>query len=90
MPTYSLKDTKTEEIFEKTMKISEYELYMQENPQIQRYYDTSPLVCDPTRMSDTKISKGDPTFQKYVIGRMKASLPGNTLNDRKFQIPKEF
>jgi DNA/RNA endonuclease G (NUC1) len=27
---------------------------------------------------------------KGVIGRMKESIPGNTLHDRKFQIPKEY
>jgi hypothetical protein len=90
MPTYTLKNSDTEEIFEKTMKIAEYEEYMKENTNISRYYDTSPLVCDPTRLGGTSASKGDPTFQKYIIGRMKASLPGNTLNDRKFQIPREF
>ena len=90
MPIYTLKNIDTEEIFEKTMKIAEYEEYMLENSNIQRYYDTSPLVCDPTRMSDSKYSKGDPTFQKYIIGRMKDSIPQNTLSDRKFQIPREF
>lgn len=90
MPTYSLKNNKTQEIFEKTMKIAEYEIYMSENSDIERYYDTSPLVCDPTRMGGTASSKPPADFQKYIIGRMKDSIPGNTLSDRKYQIPKEF
>jgi hypothetical protein len=87
MPIYSLKNKETQEIFEKIMKISDYELYMKENPNIERYYDTAPLFGDPIRLG---IKKPPSDFQKNVIGRMKASIPQNTLHDRKFQIPREF
>jgi hypothetical protein len=91
MPTYTLRNTETQEIFEKTLKIAEYVKYMTENSNIERYYNTSPLVCDPTRLLDTKISKGDPVFQRAIIDRMKASIPGNTLgNSRRFSSPREW
>jgi len=92
MPIYPLKNTETEEIFEKSLKIAEYEIYMQENPHIQRYYEMGnfALVADPTRLMDCSSSKPPSDFQKYILGRMKSSIPGNTLSDRKFQVPKEF
>ena len=90
MPIYTLKNNDTNEIFEKVMKIAEYEDYLIENPNIERYFDTAPLFGDPTRISGTAASKGDPTFQREIIGRMKATIPGNTLNDRKYQIPREW
>jgi hypothetical protein len=87
MPIYSLKNKTTGEIFEKNMKISEYTEYLQQNPHIERYYESTPLFGDPIRLG---IKKPPADFQKNVIGRIKASLPGNTLSDRKFQIPKEY
>jgi len=87
MPIYSLKNKETDELFEKTMKIAEYVEYIKENPHIERYHDTAPMFGDPIRLG---ITKPPSDFQKNIIGRMKASIPGNTLDDRKFQIPKEF
>ena len=90
MPIYPLKNTETEEIFEKVMKIAEYETYMQENPHIQRYYEmggTIATIGDPVRLG---IKQPPADFQKYIIGRMKAAIPGNTLHDRKYSIPSEF
>lgn len=87
MPIYSLKHKKTGEIFNKTMKISEYDQYLQQNPDIERYFDSVPLYGDPVRLG---IKTPPSDFQKNILGRMKESIPGNTLSDRKFQIPKEF
>ena len=87
MPTYSLRNTETGEIFEKHMKISEYEQFVIENPTIVRYFDSAPIIGDPVRMG---IKKPPSDFQKGIIGRMKDSIPGNTLSDRKFTIPREF
>ena len=90
MPLYTLKNKNTGEIFEKIMKVSDYVKFMSENSEIERYYDTGIIFADPSRMMDTKSSKGDPTFEKYVLGRIKDSIPGNVLKDKKIQIPKEF
>ncbi len=87
MPIYTLRDKETQEIFERTMKISEYEVFMEENPNFERYYNTMPLIGDSVRLG---IKKPPSDFQKNIIGRMKDSIPGNTLGDRKFSIPKEF
>jgi len=92
MPVYQLKNIETSEIFEKTMKISEYVEYLKENPNIHRHFESgnSAMVCDPTRLMDGKFSKGDPTFQKYIINRIRDSVPGNTLKDRKFNTNREW
>ncbi len=90
MPIYPLKNTETGEIFEKIMKIAEYEEYVKDNPHIQRYYDSE---CSKTSFGDPVrlgIKKPPADFMKGVIGRMKESIPGNTLHDRKFTIPREF
>jgi len=87
MPIYSLKNKDTGEIFEKMMKISDYEQYLKDNPNIERYFNSAPTYGDPVRLG---ITKPPSDFMKNVVGRMKASIPGNTLHDRKFNIPKEF
>lgn len=87
MPIYPLRNKETGEIFEKIMKIADYEIFMKENPNIERYFDTAPIFGDPVRMG---IVKPPSDFQKHIIGRMKESIPGNTLSDRKFQIPRDF
>jgi hypothetical protein len=87
MPIYSLKNKNTGEIFEKNMKISEYTEYLKKNSDIERYFESVPLYGDPVRMG---IKTPPADFQKNIIGRMKESIPGNTLSDRKFKIPKEY
>jgi len=87
MPLYSLKDKNTGEVFDKLLKISEYEQYLLDNPHIERYYESAPTLGDSVRLG---IKKPPADFMKGVVGRMKESIPGNTLHDRKFNIPKEF
>lgn len=87
MPIYPIRNKDTDEITERIMKIAEYEEFMKENPNMERYFDTAPVFGDPVRLG---ITKPPADFMKGIIGRMKESIPGNTLSDRKFQIPKEF
>lgn len=87
MPIYSLKNKETGEVFDKMMKISDYEQYLTDNPHIERYFESSATLGDSVRLG---IKKPPADFMKGIVGRMKSSIPGNTLHDRKFQIPKEF
>lgn len=87
MPIYTFRNKITEEIFDLTLKIAEYEIFKEENPNFERYYSSMPLIADPVRIG---VKQPPADFQKYVIGRMKNSIPENTLSDRKFQIPSEF
>jgi len=43
MPTYTLKNEKTGEVYEETLKISEYETLLAENPHITRVWDVTQL-----------------------------------------------
>jgi len=89
MPIYQFRNKNTNEIIEKMMKIAELNTFKSENPDLEILIGSS-IVADPTRLMDGAFLKGDATFQKYIIGRMKEAIPGNTLSDRKFQIPKEY
>ena len=88
MPIYPLRNTETNEIFEKTMKIAEYEDYIKENPHIQRYYDSMPLIGDSFRLGIKKVPSD---FTHGIIDKMAAAIPGNTINQfRKIQSPREW
>jgi hypothetical protein len=87
MPIYSLRNKDTDEIFDVMLKISDYEQYLIANPHIERYFGNAPNIGDSVRLS---VKKPPTDFMKGVIGRMKDSIPGNTLSDRKFSIPREF
>lgn len=89
MPIYQFRNKNTNEIIEKIMKISELDSFKESNSDLEIIIGSS-IIADPTRIMGGSFSKGDSTFQKYIIGRMKESIPGNTLSDRKFQIPKEY
>lgn len=89
MPIYTLKDKTTGEIFDKKLSISEYESYLKENTNLERYYSTVPGMVDPVRAG---IIRPDASFEKHVIGRMKEKLKGqnHTLDSKKFNVSKEF
>jgi hypothetical protein len=44
MPIYQFRNKETEEVFEINLKISEYDDYMKENPNLERYYTTAPGI----------------------------------------------
>ena len=53
MPTYTFKNNKTGEIFDKVMKIAEKEPYLKDNPNI------SPVLTAPNFVGDHIIKKMD-------------------------------
>lgn len=89
MPIYTLKNKTTGEIFEKKLSISDYESYLKENIDVERYYSSVPTLGDPVRLG---VVKPDASFEKHVIGRMKEKLKGqnHTLDSKKFNVSKEF
>ena len=58
MPTYTFEDTKTGEIFDKSMKISEREIFLKENPHITQKIGRPPSVGDPMRLGLKKPDDG--------------------------------
>lgn len=86
MPTYVLKNTDTDEIFEKVMKIAEYETFMKENPNIIRYHDSVAPIVDPGTVGRQKPPSD---FQKYVVDSIQKRNPGASPS-RKYNTPKEW
>ena len=81
MATYTFLNKNTNEIEEHSMKISELDNFKLENPHLERYFaaENLPVFGDGMRMNTPGVGKADSTFEKYVINRIKESVPGNTL-----------
>lgn len=81
MATYTFLNKNTNEIEEHVMKISELDAFKENNPHLERFFtlESLPGFGDGMRMSTPGVGKADSTFEKYVINRIKESVPGNTL-----------
>lgn len=55
MPIYSMQDIGTQEEFEVSMKYSELEEYLGQNPNIKQMFTKFPGVCDSARIGVRKI-----------------------------------
>jgi len=92
MPTYQFKNVETGEVVEYTMKLAEYDKFKKDNPQLERYFSVEGLASlgDGMRMDTPGTGKADSTFEKYVIQRMKDTIPGNTMAGHKTKMPREW
>ena len=81
MATYTFLNKNTNEIEEHSMKISELDNFKLENPHLERYFaaENLPVFGDGMRMNTPGVGKADSTCEKYVMNRIKESVPGNTL-----------
>jgi hypothetical protein len=86
MPTYVLKNVDTNEIFEKVMKISEYEIYMKENTNVIRHHDSVAPLVDPGTVGRQKPPSD---FQKYIVDGIQKRNHGASPS-RKYNTPKEW
>jgi len=90
---YTFLNTNTGEVEEHTMRLSEYEAFKENNPHLQRYFssDSIPGLGDGMRMDTPGTGKADSTFEKYVINRIKETVPGNTVKSgHKTKMPREW
>lgn len=78
---YIFLNKNTGEVEEHTMRLSEYDAFKEQNPHLERYFspETIPGLGDGMRMNTPGTGQADSTFEKYVINRIKESVPGNTL-----------
>lgn len=74
MPTYTFKNTETNEEFDKFMSISAREEYLKENPHIQPVI-TAVAFVDPVRIG---VRKKDSGF-KEVLQKIHERAPGSDL-----------
>lgn len=78
MPIYKFKDTVKNEIFEVTLRISDYESFMVNNPTVERYFGTNDV---PATVSGVGGIKTDSGF-KEVLSKISDAHPNSQLADR--------
>jgi predicted nucleic acid-binding Zn ribbon protein len=74
MPTYTFKDTQTEEVFDVMMSINDLPLYREANPTHERYFDGVPALISGSSSS----MKTDAGF-KEVLSRISDAHPESEL-----------
>lgn len=81
MPTYEFLNKNTNEIEEHRMSYTVLDEFKQDNPHLERYFAAESLhvMGDAMRMSVPGLKKNDSAFEKYVIGRMAETIPGNNI-----------
>ena len=83
MPRYDFRNIETGEISEHSMSYKEYDQFLLDNPQLERYHSAEHLhvMSDAIRLSVPGTRKCDPAFEHGVIERIKATVPGNRLGE---------
>ena len=89
---YPFFNKNTGQIEEHTMRLSEYDDFKTNNSHLERYFGpgSAPGLGDGMRMDTPGVGKADSTFEKYVIQRMKDTIPGNTMGGHKTKMPREW
>ena len=87
MPTYTFLNKTTNEVEEHTFRMAQYDEFVAQNPNLERYHapGESASIGDSVRLG---ITKPPSDFQKYVVDRIKHTVPGNNIKS-KFGIPRE-
>ena len=78
---YVMKNIETGEVAEYTMRLSEYDDFLEKNPHLQRYHTPTnmPGLGDTTRMSVPGYGQPHAAFESGIIQRIRDTVPGNTL-----------
>ena len=81
MPTYTFVNTNTKEVEEHRMSYTVLDQFKLDNPHLEQHIfaENFPVYSDGSRLSVPGMGKADSTFEKYVIIRIKESVPGNTI-----------
>ena len=78
MATYTFRNKETNEIFEHSMRMSEYDSYMESNPSVERYYEPSAAL---NIVSGVGGIKTDNVF-KEVLSKVAEAHPNSELAGR--------
>ena len=78
MPIYKFRDTVKDEIFEVTLRISDYESFMVNNPHVDRYFGVDDV---PATVSGVGGIKTDSGF-KEVLSKISDAHPNSQLSER--------
>lgn len=88
-----MRNKETGEISEHSMSYKEYDQFLLDNPELERYHSPENLhvMSDGMRLSTPGAGVPDAAFEKYVINRIKETVPGNTLKqNHKTVCPREI
>lgn len=80
MPTYSFRNTETDEIFDQHMSWNDKVKFLEENPHIQSYIGAAPSLGDPHRLG---LKKPDDSFRdilRNVKSKYDAKYTKSTVN----------
>lgn len=78
MPTYTFLDNSTGEYFEKVLRISERDKFLEDNPNIEPAFLDPPMLGDPVRLGVKTIDNG---FRE-VLSKIHNSQPKSNLADK--------
>lgn len=89
---YTFLNKNTNKIEEHTMRLAEYDVFKQNNPHLERYFNIEGLagLGDGMRMSVPGIGQPHMAFETGVIQRMKETIPGNTMSGHKTKRIREW
>jgi len=93
MPIYQFLNKENGEVEEFVMSSSALDTFKEDNPHLERYFcpEALPGFGDGIRMNVAGVGKPDSAFEKYVINRIKETVPGNTLGkSHKTKAPREW
>lgn len=79
MPTYAFKNTKTEEVFELFMRMSEREEYLKNNPDLEQIHLFSPSMGNRF-IEMGNLARDTPSDYKGLLKRIKKNNPGSQIN----------
>ena len=74
MPLYEFINTKTDEVFEEVLSISEMEKYVKDNPHIKRHYSSAPTISYSGEASKGVLTRAGDGW-KEVQDRIKSGMP---------------
>lgn len=77
MPTYTFRDTETDEVFDVMMSIADYSDYKTVHPTHERYHDSAPSIVSGVTVRDRR----DEGF-KEVLSKIAEAHPSSELADQ--------
>ena len=78
MATYTFRNKETNEVFDHSMRMSEYDSYMESNPNIERYYEGNAALNIVSGVGGIKTDNGF----KEVLSKVAEAHPNSQLADR--------
>lgn len=86
MPLYDFRNKDTGEIFEKNIRLADYDSYLKDNPNIERYFANANRLMDEFSLGRKK--PDGRWFDK--LEKIKEANPGHKMNETRFERTREI